>query len=285
MKIEVKGHSGCRIEIVNEGERLYISKSTHDVKYIDRLHKQGIKQIRAAKNTYRHMRVPEIFAVEGDNTHLELKMEYVYGKNFIDYFEDAGFEKINYFTEALKTFVNKEIEESDLQEVSLDVVREKFKDIHHKCMKNSLLKEDCEINFLLNRCCAIIESLPMQMRMPIGSCHGDLTFSNIIFNGNNYYLIDFLDSFIESPLLDLVKIRQDSCYGWSRLMYEGDVDDVRLDIISKKIDTEIDKYYKRYDWYLEYYSVFQLINFLRVLQYVQRPDVKEYLTATIKNLI
>ena len=50
------------------------------------------------------------------------------------------------------------------------------------------------------------------MLIPVGTCHGDLTFSNILFNGNNYYLIDFLDSFIESPLLDIVKLRQDTAW-------------------------------------------------------------------------
>lgn len=39
MEIEVKGHSGCRIDIVNGGESLYISKSTHDKNYISRLYR------------------------------------------------------------------------------------------------------------------------------------------------------------------------------------------------------------------------------------------------------
>lgn len=30
MEIEVKGHSGCQIEIVNGGDSLFINKSTHD---------------------------------------------------------------------------------------------------------------------------------------------------------------------------------------------------------------------------------------------------------------
>ncbi len=64
--------------------------------------------------------------------------------------------------------------------------------------------------------------------MPVGICHGDLTFSNMLFNGNNYYLIDFLDSFVESPLLDIVKLRQDSAYLWSQLMYIHDYDKIRL---------------------------------------------------------
>lgn len=37
MEIQVKGHSGCQIDIVNDGNNLYIYKSTHDPKYINRL--------------------------------------------------------------------------------------------------------------------------------------------------------------------------------------------------------------------------------------------------------
>ena len=59
---------------------------------------------------------------------------------------------------------------------------------------------------IMAECAKVFEQLPIEIEIPMGKCHGDLTFSNILFNGNNYYLIDFLDSFIESPLLDLVKI-------------------------------------------------------------------------------
>lgn len=128
-------------------------------------------------------------------------------------------------------------------------------------------------------------SIPAQIEIPMGKCHGDLTFSNILFNGNNYYLIDFLDSFLESPLLDLVKIRQDSQYEWSRLMYEGEVDLVRLSIISQKIDKEIDTFYSQYQWYRDYYHVFQLMNFLRILQYAKEEKVITYLKNVIKSML
>lgn len=98
-------------------------------------------------------------------------------------------------------------------------------------------------------------------------------------------MIDFLDSFVESPLLDLVKIRQDSCYEWSRLMYEGNVDRVRLGIISRKIDEEIDQYYSQYEWYKKYYQIFQLLNFLRILQYAKEEKVIVYLKKVISQLL
>lgn len=285
MEIQVKGHSGCQIDIVNDGSNLYIYKSTHDPKYIERLYLQAKKQKEASQKEYQHIRIPEIFDIDKTDDHLIIKMEYVYSKNYVDYFEDAGFDNISYFVKALKIFVNAEIANSPLQMVDTQVVKDKFEDVCKKCYANEHIKDDKEVLQILEACSPVFSSLPQQIEIPMGKCHGDLTFSNILFNGNNYYLIDFLDSFIESPLLDLVKIRQDSQYEWSRLMYEGEVDLVRLSIISQKIDREIDAFYSQYQWYRDYYHVFQLMNFLRILQYAKEEKVITYLKNVIKSML
>ncbi len=285
MEILVKGHSGCKIDIINEGHNLYIYKSTYDSKYIDRLYKQAIKQKEAGKNVYQHIRIPEIFDIDKRENYLIIKMEYVYSKNFVDYFEDAGFDNISYFVKALKIFIDSEIEMSKDQNINTNVIKRKFDDVCKRCEDNVYVNNDKEINDILQKSSNVFYGLPSKIDIPIGYCHGDLTFSNILFNGNNYYLIDFLDSFIESPLLDLVKIRQDSKYEWSRLMYNGEVDMVRLNIISNKIDKEIDNYYLKYDWYKKYYSVFQLMNFLRILQYAKEEKVIKYLKNVLKQML
>lgn len=285
MEIQVKGHSGCQIDIVNDSNNLFIYKSTHDPKYIKRLYLQAKKQQEACNKTYQHIRIPEIFDIDKSEEYLIIKMEYVYSKNYVDYFEDAGFDNINYFIKALKIFVNEEIEDSPLQKVNTKIVKDKFEDVYRKCSANEHIAHDDEIKDILESCKKIFSGLSPEIEIPVGKCHGDLTFSNILFNGNNYYLIDFLDSFIESPLLDLVKIRQDSKYEWSRLMYEDDVDMVRLSIISSKIDNEINRYYQKYEWYQKYYHIFQLMNFLRILQYAKEDSVIKFLKNVLKSLL
>lgn len=49
MDIEVKGHSGCSIDIVREGKELFILKGTCDPKYVERLYQQALKQQRAGE--------------------------------------------------------------------------------------------------------------------------------------------------------------------------------------------------------------------------------------------
>ena len=52
MEIEIKGHSGCQVEIVNKGGNLYISKSTHNKDYVSRLYRQAVKQQMASRAVY-----------------------------------------------------------------------------------------------------------------------------------------------------------------------------------------------------------------------------------------
>ena len=281
MKLDIQGHSGCDISIVTEDNELYIHKSTHDAGYVPRLVNQANKQIAASQTAYQHIRVPKIFEVEQSPTDATIKMEYIYSKNFVEYFENAGFEQIKYLIGAIKYFIDLEIDASTMQVVPSDILTDKMADVARKVEKNALLKDDAEAQELVKRSIEVMNGVG-DMEMPVGVCHGDLTFSNILFNGNNYYLIDFLDSFIESPLLDIVKIRQDTAYLWSTLMYHKPFDKIRLSIISEKIDTAIDEYFSgKYEWYRKYYMPLQLMNFLRILQYGKDPKVVDYLKRVI----
>ena len=283
LDLEVKGHSGCQIEIVREEDGLFVYKSTRDPKYLNRLCLQGQKQQEAAQLKLQHIRVPKVFDIKQDKDSVTLKMEYVYSKSFVGYFECAGFEQISYFIQALCLYLDYEVQNSPLQMVKAEVIKTKFDDVKDKIDSNLMLKDDEEIKAILNRSSELISPLS-DLLLPVGKCHGDLTFSNILFNGNNYYLIDFLDSFIESPILDIVKIRQDSAYLWSQLMYVGENDTLRLRIVADKVDQEIVKYASQFEW-IKYYPVFQVMNFLRVLQYAKEEKVIRYLKQILNQLL
>lgn len=285
MEIEVKGHSGCQIDVINEKDGVFVYKSTADSKYLNRLALQAVKQQKAGAVEYQHIRVPRIYGVKQTDTQTIVKMQYVYSKNFIEFFEQAGFEQVEYLVGALKYFVEYEIGKSKLQTVSASVFQIKFSDIYKKVELNPLFVNNKDIKSILEKCKEVFSNMK-DMNIPVGICHGDLTFSNILFNGNNYYLIDFLDSFIETPLQDIVKIRQDTAYRWSQLMYTKPYDALRLKIICDKIDSEIDGYFRdKYDWYRANYHVLQLMNILRILPYAHEEKVCEYLKNILKSLL
>ena len=283
MKLDIQGHSGCDIVIVHEENELFIHKSTHDAGYVPRLVNQANKQIAASMIEYQNIRVPRIFDVEKNDSSATIKMEYIYSRNYVEHFEQAGFEQIKYLIGAIKYFIDLEINNSQMQTVPSHILTDKMADVARKVDKNVHLKDDNEAQELVRLSIDVMNRVG-DMLLPVGMCHGDLTFSNILFNGNNYYLIDFLDSFIESPLLDIVKIRQDTAYLWSTLMYNKPFDKVRLSIISEKIDTAIDEYFtEKYQWYRDYYMPLQLMNFLRILQYGHDEKVIAYLKRVISS--
>lgn len=285
MEIEIKGHSGCTISIINIDKVLYVEKETTDLNYINRLYRQAIKQEEASQNDYQFIRIPKIVNIERGEKKMVMRMEYIYSKNFINHFESAGFEQIAYFINAFSSFIINEIELSPITTVHSSLIRNKFRDVKAKICEQSALVNDPEIYSLLDAAEIFFINLPDTINIPMGKCHGDLTFSNILFNGNNYYLIDFLDSFIESPLIDIVKFRQDSAFHWSTLMYSKPFDKTRLKIISSTIDQKINDLFLKYDWYVSYYDIFQLMNFLRILQYAKEEKVVSYLKVTLNQLL
>lgn len=277
MEIEVKGHSGCQIDVVRENGQLYIYKSSADLKYLDRLVLQAEKQKKASLPELQHIRVPRIHSIERTQERVSVKMDYVYSRNFVEFFEQAGFEQVDYLIEAMKMYLEREIKDSPLTVVGRGTVADKFADVKARTLANKALSGDKEIEEIMESAQRVFDALT-DMLIPVGVCHGDLTFSNVLFNGNNYYLIDFLDSFIESPLLDIVKIRQDTAWLWSPLMYVHTCDTIRLRIAFAKIDRELDSYFSsRYEWYGRYYRPLQLMNFLRILQYAHEEKVINYL--------
>ena len=86
--------------------------------------------------------------------------------------------------------------------------------------------------------------------------------------------------------MDIVKLRQDTKYKWSTLMYNSkEYDKTRYDMIFKYIDEQIDNHFKKYSFYNDTYPIFQLMNFLRIIQYAKKDEVTVYLIETINNIL
>jgi len=123
-----------------------------------------------------------------------------------------------------------------------------------------------------------------KINVPHGQNHGDLTFSNILFgrNGKNIILIDFLDCFIESPLNDIIKLRQDTKHKWIYNVYNSNVDKIRMNILFDKMDNIIHKTFSKYDFYIENEKYFSILNLLRILPYAKTDKIKNYIKNELK---
>ncbi len=112
-------------------------------------------------------------------------------------------------SEAFSALLLHELAKSDVQAVAVAVFREKLESCLVGCEHPAILAHADRMRRYLVEC-------GDEIQVPIGPCHGDLTLSNVIFNPvDGVVLIDFLQTFLESPLQDLAKIRQDYEFGWS----------------------------------------------------------------------
>lgn len=281
MKIEVIGNSGCKVEVIREDTKLFVLKSTEDPNYLKRLALQAEKQKAASDMHVPNIIVPKVYDIVRTDGKTEVLMDYVYSQNYIDYFENAGVHEIDAFVEAMIAFVEQEIKQSPISDCPNDVLIAKFEDVASKVSKRKDYDE--ELKSLLNKARTRVKI--GGLRIPIGVCHGDLTFSNILFCGQQYCLIDFLDSFIETPLQDIVKLRQDSLFLWSCLLYQEPYDALRLKLISEYVDKRLDEHFSQYDWYKQHYDVLQLMNMLRIFPYAKEKKIVDYLKRVIKSLV
>lgn len=132
MEIEVKGYSGCDVEIVREGKDLFVLKRTQDPKYLDRLVLQGEKQRIATQMLVPHIVVPKVHSITTENGVAAIKMDYVYSKNYMEFFENAGAHEIDTFIDAILGFVDAEIEQSPMTVVGKEILMAKVDEVESK---------------------------------------------------------------------------------------------------------------------------------------------------------
>ena len=284
MTIDIKGHSGCDIDIIEDNDNLYVRKSTKDPKYLDRLEKQGLKQINdlAADEG---ILTPQIHELNKSENECYILMDYIYAKNFIDYFESASPKDIDHFINLFIKYINKELSNCLIELVDKSIFIDKFDSIVKNCEKNALTKNNNRVKSILDECNECFNKFSEKIEIPVGKCHGDLTFSNILFTSNNYYFIDYLDSFIETPIQDIVKLRQDTKYFWSTMMYKKKYDNVRLKMIFNYIDDKIvDYFFNNCKYYYKLYDKLQLMNILRILPYVKEEKVRDFVLNILESL-
>jgi len=116
-----------------------------------------------------------------------------------------------------------------------------------------------------------------------GDYHGDFTFANLFIFKNEIYAFDFLHSFIESPIHDIVKIRQDTKYLWT-LDLLNVKDRNKVIIVLNYIDNRIKQFIESDSILNEYYNVFQILNLARIIPYNKNEQTFKKLKKYILDL-
>lgn len=254
------GRSGCKFYLDENG--IILRKISSHSEYNDRLHSQYLKQSKFESNNNFATPIPYKFN-KSEELHF-FDMEYIHGKTFNNFCLDSSVDDILAFSENLNLFLIQNFKSSLSTEVNFNKLENKLLNLSNQ-LGDGVLKY---INFLLSN---PIESLP------IGKNHGDLTMSNIIFS-DKHYLIDFLDNPYETPLNDLIKIKQDTEHNFYFNLL-GNVE-TKVKICLDYIDNELNK---KFDYLIDSHEFIWLsiFNLLRVLPYLKSKKETESILKSL----
>ncbi len=266
----LKGYSGCKILLVDASEKSFIRKISSDCAYNERLLKQCRKQSMCGFG-----KTPRVFGSGYVDGLFFFDMQYVRGATLAEYllqvpatYLKATVEKI--YSAAAHGYcvggnngICAEIQTS---------IRGKIESLRHLQSAYANLTEVLEY----------LDSLSWS-GIRVGDCHGDMTLENIIVDSaGEFYMIDFLDSFAESPVIDIAKILQDIFLRWSYRyrtlsVYEdirlSDACDVFLGLLGR--DASLKK------------TAFDilLVNLLRIYPYIKDEKTRVFLDAATKKTL
>ena len=282
--LNLKGHSGCFIDIKQNNESFFVRKSTSNIAYNDRLNIQMDKQIHFFDqcNSSDYFLTTDILSHGYSNNHFWFDMDYVHGLKALDYFALCDVNSLNIFTQQLIKYFDNQIDSSEIIASPSNVIMNKVEALSQILVADSKIDDEIHselFSFLEN-------NIPTE-NIYHYQCHGDFTLSNMIFTDGHVYTIDFLDSFIDSPLIDIVKLRQDTHI--ERIFcIDTNVDNIRINrakITVKYIDQMTHEYIKKNHILNSWYSYLQVLNLARILPYTRCSIELNFLLSNIKKLI
>jgi thiamine kinase-like enzyme len=239
-------------------------------------------------------------------------MAFVHHIDALSFLAKASTQEVRRFSTTLNDVLKQYVAHSPLTAVSAETFLDKLADIRRLCLKNQRISaEDREFV-----CSTVIPSLAASLEpekdagglmLPLGICHGDLTLSNILIASQTdssapvisidedmcvssmggpirIVLIDFLDSFVETPLADMAKLCQDLKYAWTIRVSDGgsSLDTVHFFTILGFLLEQMESAFASYEWYQKYFRLLFVMNQLRVPQYSKDEAAARYLSATVR---
>ncbi len=258
----LKGNSGCELSI-SDG---IVTKKAGE-KYYQRLMQQSAKQLCFPFVIIDGVQIntPNIIGNQYKDKSYEFSMPYIHG--------DTLAELIKYdknairFADTLAKFIFEHNSKTATYYDVRDKVLKKIDSIE-PYISDKELQEG--LNYLR-------EHINIFSNIPLSYCHGDLTLENIIVTKDNeLYLIDFLDSFVNSYLVDAATVLQDSLCCWSyRNQILSDVEIENVNNFNKAFCSKIP--------IVEVNTIFWFLylKLYRILPYAKDNDTVQFLKQNI----
>lgn len=275
--IDLGGHSGCQIILMEGNRGNFVRKISSDTAYNKRLELQFRKQ---AGFSNAKIKSPGVLnSGYTDNGLFFFDMEYIQGVTLAEYIKRIEIGKIRNLAERIAEGVIPEVCENVGSILS---VNEIFRSKTEKLKAQLSGKGWTIIEEALEK----LECHDWGMMSP-SPCHGDLTMENIIVRNECMYLIDFLDSFYDSWILDIGTLLQDIQTLWSyRFMKNMDMNTIlRLVVFRDLLLDRVEQ--KKPGCVIEIYYAL-LLKLVRIFPYTNDEPTFGFLlekTKTVMNII
>jgi|TARA_R110000803_G_scaffold37180_3_gene80103 hypothetical protein len=264
-KTDIKiGLSGCTLKMV-DGK--IIRKSSHKKSFNNRLNTQVDKQLSFNNIIQSDFHTPQIYK-SGVGY---FDMEYIPGESYYNFFNKCSKQDLDNLLLKIKSYFN-ELQTYKKPYTPL-ILKQKLNTKLDSLYKNSNYKPF--IKYLVKN----LDNNSFN-NIPKTFCHGDLSLTNIIFYKNRAYLIDFLDSYVDSFIVDLVKLQQDLRFKWALNIHGGNL---RIHQCFNYLWDNLYSEYKEY-YDLEFTKIVNILNWLRIEPYLSDKKHKDVLKSIITNL-
>lgn len=266
------GQSNSKVEIVSFNKSICVKKTSKD----SRFKSQYEKHKKALLDFCNPIKVPKILSGFDNNSY---HMEYILGKTLGHVIDSASPHLIKAITNQIGLYFKNLILKStitDSRNFSSPIL-EKLESIEEKLLLSrkldkSIIKSAIELQLKnLN----FVEPI-------VGFNHGDFSFENLIVTKEgNIYLIDFLDSPIDSPYIDFGRLYLDSSMGWwnsKNSSFSQSQNQIYFESLIIRIFEDLKISQKS----LNFFKIFAL---LRIIPYTKNPTRLGHLKLELHNFL
>ena len=252
------GQSGSNVRIISVGtvnKEFLVKKTSNESRFIHQYkkHLEAQQKLRMFP-----IKVPEIKENFFNNSY---SMQYVLSENLGEYMLKHNTLLVQ---EIIINYLNNSIGENNLTSSSKNELINYFENKVRLNTKLGHIK-----NFNIDRLLCRFSDSIKSSKVTEGWNHGDFSFENILVprDGENVYVIDFLDSPVNTPLIDLGRIYLDLSLGWWNSNKK--INESNSQILNFKL--KIENLAVKKDIDLDVIQLFALFACVRILPYTKNP--------------